>query len=244
MIKVGFALLISLCTALPVMAADNINLLGTRLQARLEDGADYPYNRVLNYMLPRLDGAASFDIYPSRRVTALFRRLDNACVFPSNLDVAASDNPDFVDFDLIGSDVVDRLTAHIFVPKGTTVPHKPSDLANKNVAYMRGLEFVKQFGDETTRFYEADGQYAYLRMLKEGRVDMALGWMPGLVELARRTGMEVPDYDPDWPLTTVSLQVVCKGSPASEAFLRDFNVLLTQMRANGKLKELLGYERL
>lgn len=219
-----------------------VTLMGTRLQGRLEDGGDFPYNRFIAEILAELPEPVAFGIFPPRRVINGFMRTDDVCAFPSNVSIALRSSPEWSAFNLVQSDPVDSLSAHFFVRQGEVVPRVPADLADKDVAYTRGLDFVMQFGVDSTRFYEAEGQRIYLRMLNEGRVDVIVGWVPGMERTVAEYGMTMPDYDPDWKLTTVPLHVVCKGTPKTAAFLESFNKALAIMKESGRLAEILGYE--
>ncbi|NVK23781.1 MAG: transporter substrate-binding domain-containing protein [Gammaproteobacteria bacterium] len=191
-----------------------------------------PYNKLLKELQSSMTVEGRF--LPSARANKLLINKKFECIFPIL-------PPKSRDFPTILSEPINGLKAYAFTLAGKPKVSGLSDLRGKTVVYLRGYLFgglLEQNPD--IHFFPVSDQEAALGVLKKGRADAYLDYIPDLRLALSEEGYGLLKYDIKKPIIEDHDRIECIDNPNTRKFIDDINERLSALKASGKLQELLG----
>jgi hypothetical protein len=217
-----------------------IMLIGAHLEGRLDDDPQSGYNRLIRRIMPIDQSLAVYQRYPLVRALRKFEQTQRSCLFPASISASValtSLKPD----ELFESAMVDFVSSHILTRKGQPMINSKEDVFGRTIAVQRGVEYTALMAD-SDRFavIRTPDDKTALRMLEAGRVDGMYGWFPDAFIIAENTGIQLPDFNPDYILFETTTHVVCKAGTGAEPFVDHVNMRIRALRESGELQRVLG----
>lgn len=230
------------CIGLPPVVAeesrDAVVIAGFPKEGRLEQDGTGHYADMVQAFLAESDEPASFVIMPFKRVTRTFLDGGSICVVPAAFERWRHFVPSLTREDILESEPIDYVTAHIVTRAGEPTISDIRQLQGKRVSHWVGVPVDAFLTDVDT--IAAESEESNIRLLMSGRVDAIFSWSPDASILYDRMGLGTPNFAPDEPVFGSATHLVCRKTPATELLSRDVNQTILRMRADGRLKDLLG----
>ena len=198
--------------------------------------------------MPADPSVAIYRHFPLVRAVRSFEETERSCLFPASKKTVLSLTKVPVET-VLESTAIDRVSAHIMVRKGTPSIGGIADLAGKTIAVQQGVSLLAKLGQKVTfKEFKTPNDKVASRMLAAGRVDGMYGWnpdafwswVPDSYILFEKMGYGAPSLALDRPVFVSSTHFLCQKTAATEALMQDVNRAIRVMRADGRLKEILG----
>lgn len=176
---------------------------------------------------------------PYKRAVRMFGNEQEVCLVPTVIFAVIGQGFAKSADELIQSRPIDYVTGHFvsLAGSGVTVPD-PSALDGKVVGAWSGLNVEAFMPKRDFTLLRAESEVTTIRMLTSGRVDVIWGWVPDSYILFERLGLGEPVLSD--PYLSSSAHIVCKRTERSEKMMPHLNRAIDAMRADGRLKKILG----
>lgn len=217
-----------------------IKIIGAHLKGRLDEDPTSGYNVLLRKVLPADTHYFNYQRYPVPRAIRDFFGTKRACLFPAS---SASVNvlTDHPTLEVHESEPIDIVSGHIVTAAGRPVINHEKELYGKMLATQRAVvidQFIRRIS--SIKIVGVPDDLSALKMINAGRVDAMYGWFPDIYITAERYGIEPPNFNPDYELFRTKTHLVCKKFGGSERLFKIVNTRIRDLRARGKLQEILG----
>ena len=178
---------------------------------------------------------AKIKILPPFRAEKMFADCQNCCFSPANKD------PEFYDFgdDILKSDPMNTAKIYIFVNQGQPSINRLEDLRGKKVGIRRGMPYGKKFEKIQLKTELVTKLEQNINMIRSGRIDAFVAYVPDAYIAFRDLGISPPfPHDISNPIGIHPDCLVCRG--VEPDFIAKFNELMKELRASGRLRDILG----
>ncbi len=230
-------------SAQPPLESPGIKIFGSPREGRLEDYGTGPYADLVKAVLTEVGYNAPYVIVPIKRALRLLPITEESCMIPAgNLAKEAflQYHDTLTPNDFLTSAPIDYISAHIITLAGTKPIRSPKELEGKIVGSWSGFDIRSMLPKVNFTQLKSESEVNTLRMLHSKRVDAIWGWVPDIYILSEKLEIEGLTLDPDNKLIASSTHFVCKRGPKTEAILPRLDEVINTMRADGRLKKILG----
>lgn len=207
-----------------------------------EDGTG-PYADLVKAVMTEAGYNDPLLIVPINRAYRLFPITDESCLIPAgSLAIAfilrnhATLTPD----DLISSAPLDYISGHMITLAGTRPIRSAKELEGKIIGAWTGFDIRTMFPNVRFTLLRSESEENTIRLLQSKRVDAIWGWIPDIFILSEKLGIEGVVFDPDKKFLSSSTHFVCMRGPKTEQILPELDKVINTMRADGRLKKILG----
>lgn len=228
----------------PSIAASNdskVNIIGFSLEYRLTDRGKSQYNRFFSEIK---NEGLDFDlkIAPFKRAIREFSdKDDGSCIFPTSLNAIVKAAPSFNIESVVASNPVDKISLRVFSNSRNPIIQSIEELNGKTVALWNGLQPELFLSGVNAKVETTSDELVRVKMLNANRIDAILGFTPDVILAAQRLGLPEPHFDNRLALfQDEGASLVCKISTKNKNFVKQFNELVSKLKSNGKLLEILG----
>jgi len=227
---------------LPVVAqdAEPVMVIGFPKEGRMEQDGSGPYPDLVRAILAEVDTPTTWVVSPVMRSTRLFSEGGARCLVPAALVPWQNKFPHLTTKNTVESEPIDYITAHIVTKPGTAPITDLRDLAGKRIGYWVGASVDRFLPDVGYTKVTAQSEESNIRMLMSGRVDAIFNWNPDAYILFERMGYGEPSLDPDDPIFGSTAHFWCHRTRATEAFIKQADKVIREMREDGRIKNILG----
>lgn len=201
----------------------------------LEFGQQHPYNRALKALTDNLKTPTTMQIFHGLRAVRQFRSGRADCVFPASKTRHRNGKT-------IASLPVAEAKAYFFAEQR----HSSNQLLDKTqpkykIAFQRG----NSFGGTITQLAHHElmpiNSGADVReMLKNGRFDIFLNYIPDALPVINSQGYSKLLYDESNPFYTQQDSMICHQSVQNQQFIQSLNQRLIALEETGEMASLLG----
>lgn len=219
---------------------DSVVIAGFPKEGRLEQDGTGHYADMVQAILAETEVDARFVIMPVLRAVRTFDQGGSICMLPAAFERWKEKFPALTREDIIESEPIDYVTAHIVTRDGEPVISRLEDLSGKRLAVWVGLTIDTYLSDIDVDLIKTESEESSIRLLMSGRVDAIWNWVPDAYILYERFGYGVPNLDENEPIFGAAAHFLCRRTPATEAFLSEVNPAIRAMRADGRIKDIMG----
>lgn len=239
--RLSIVLALMLLTAAPFSVAEPIRIIGLSLEYRLDEEASSQYGLLLAEM-KELGFNFELELYPFERFWREISEDRTSCHFPSVIVSTRAVVTDVPDGGFIAADPVDYPTYRVLVRPGEPVITSLDQLAGKRVAGALGFPHAAFLGERQVDIEETNSEVSRARMLMRNRVDAVLSFIPDFHMALDELGFEQVTSDGAYKLlpNVDGTGLICYNTPENVAAVKEFNRVLTILKDNGRLKEILG----
>lgn len=234
MIRLGIFLFLLMGSCL-VSGQTSVSVGLSRIPGVLDEKPSSPYNKLLNVISDKADIEFDGSFFPSIRSNHFFENRQIDCIYP----IVKGDYHRPIK--TIFSDRFNIVTSHFFTLQSPAISSL-KDASQKIVAYQRGYLFATLVldGNNNITFTPVDNTMAALQLLKTGKADAYLEYMPDLKFNLNKEGFEKLVTDINNPIQTIEEVMECANTEDNREILRAFNSVLADLKASGELKAILG----
>lgn len=233
------------CVGLPPVVAegsrDAVVIAGFPKEGRLEQDGTGHYADMVRAFLAESDQPASFVIMPVMRTIRTFTSGRSICMVPAAFERWRHHAPDMKREDVLESEPIDYVTAHIVTRRGDPVITDLKSLNGKRISFWVGLPVDAFLSGMQIEMIAAESEVSSIRLLMSGRVDAIWSWAPDAFLLYDRMGLGTPNLVLDDPVFGSAVHILCRKTPSTAALMADIDKSIRAMRADGRLKEILGH---
>ncbi len=226
--------------------AEPLHLLALELDKTFMPGKDFRYNRFINAMG---EEGFSYDL-TFTSIKRLWRGMseDNtACTFPTDIEsVVRISGYQFSRDQLIQSQPVDYVSYRALVRPGDPIIQTKEQLVGKKVAAWGGIPNAELVGVEGVEYIATNSEESRAQMLYSHRVDVVLGFVPGINIAIEELGYPQPETKGTLAVWIGkgegenSTHLVCFDTPNNRQGIAQFDAALERIKARGELRGLLG----
>ncbi|NVJ97036.1 MAG: hypothetical protein HWE25_02725 [Alphaproteobacteria bacterium] len=126
--------------------------------------------------------------------------------------------------------------SYVFSRPGEHPISSMEGIKGKLLIQIRGENYNHNFRTSQARFWNVDSELDKVKVLLEGRGDGMLGSLPDIYFSFRQLNVEIPPYDPDFPLLEYKNAMVCQASPQTDELVTYFTDRVNQTLADGSLR--------
>ena len=236
MIRLGIFLffLVNSCFASEQMS---VSVGFSQIPGVLDEQQSSPYNKLLDVITKKSGIEFNGNFFPSIRSNHFLERRQLDCIYP--IVKGGYHRP----IKTLFSDRFNVVTSHFFTLEEPAFSSL-ADASHKTVAYQRGYLFANLVVDDTNdiSFVPVEDTDAALQLLKTGRADAYLEYMPDLKFNLDSKRYEQLVTDLDSPIQTLEDVMECVDSKKNREIMASFNSTLAELKANGELKAKLSFK--
>lgn len=224
------SVLLSFCAA--SCFANDIKVALINIPDVLEhDKPQLPYSKLLTELRKKIKIEGVF--LPSSRANKLLDSGKLDCIFPILPTNRLSSTT-------IISEPINGIKAYAFSVDGKLYKTIES-LKGKTVVYLRGYLFGGLLRENSDiHFFPVTSQQSALGVLKKGRADAYVDYLPDLFFALKKHELTLLNFDINSPLLTQNDVIECVKNEKTMRFLGEVNKVLTSLKESNKLKEVLG----
>lgn len=216
-----------------------VHIYGHALNYRLQENGKQQYNKLFN----KLAGMGLDFTLTVRPLTRVMRKFGegSGCFFPTSLNAIKKSAPQYASVPLVASAPVDQISLRVFTRAGAAKITQLEQLNDKRVALWAGLDPEIFLAGLNPIVEITPSEEVRVRMLEAGRIDAILGFTPDVLLAADALSVSPPQYDENLALfRDEGASVVCHDSPATRAFVQQFDKHLAALKHSGELRAILG----
>lgn len=219
---------------MPVKANEPVVVALTHIPKVLEYGrASNPYNRLVEILQAEIILPVRYDFMPSERGNRLLEKGKVDCIFP--IIPANYKRAEKTSF----SAPINGISLNLFA-----LDRKYKGLAELDgeiVVHLRGYLFANAKDEfPNIKFFPAASHDNAINMLKNGRASAYLDYMPDVKFSVPKEQMAQLQYDEENPVLKANDSFECKDTGPPKAFLSQVERVIRTLRAENKLKDVLG----
>ncbi|SDE24507.1 substrate-binding periplasmic protein [Kordiimonas lacus] len=215
-------------------------IAGFPKEGRLEQDGTGHYADVVHAVLAETDTEAKFVIMPVLRAVRTFADGGSICLLPAAFERWKHKFPYLTREDIIESEPIDYVTAHIVTRPGDPAIVKLDELEGKRISVWVGLTIDAFLSDIDVEIIRAESEESSIKLLMSGRVDAIWNWVPDAYILYERLGYGTPNLVESEPIFGAAAHFLCRRTPATEALMSDIDPAIRMMRKDGRLKDIMG----
>lgn len=215
-------------------------IAGFTKEGRLEQDGTGHYADMVHAVLAEATVGARFVIMPVLRTVRSFAEGDSICMVPAAFERWKVKFPNLNREDIIESEPIDYISAHIATRAGMPVITRLEELNGMRMAVWVALPVDTHLTDIDVEVIRAESEESSIKLLMSGRVDAIWTWVPDAYILYERLGYGVPNIDDNQPIYGSAAHFLCRRTPTTEALMKQVDPIIRSMRADGRLKKILG----
>lgn len=194
------------------------------------------YNKIYDEVKKQVPDLPNLDIVNPGRAIGSYVRGQVSCLTPANSNSNFYDVP----FKTIESMPFNLAKIYAFTAPGKPTVSSIADLKGKKIAVRQGFSYGRDLETAGLQFDKGQSIEANVRKLLDGRVDVVVDFVPDAWEAFDALKMAPLPHVADKPLAVHVDAIVCKDTPETQALISKISDVLLQLKASGKLKEILG----
>lgn len=220
--------------------SSGLKILGFPKEGRMEEDGTGHYADLVRAILFEAGYVDQLVTVPVNRAMRLFETDPNLCSVPVAKPSILLHHTGLRATDLVQSAPIDYVSGHIITRAGTKPITSPSELEGKVVGSWAGVDIRYFLPEVSFTLLRTESEISTIRMLQTKRVEAIWGWIPDVYILSERMGIEGLVFDPESEMLGSSTHFVCRRSPEAELFIQRISEVINTMRADGRLKKILG----
>jgi ABC-type amino acid transport substrate-binding protein len=210
------------------------------LDYRLDEAGTKHYNQLLG-ALSEKGLIFKTKVRPLKRTLLSFKLDKKSCVFPASLNALVTNDPTIEHQSLVSGKTIDHVSLRIFTSPNRPVIKSISELNNKRVAILNGLNPDFLLKGINAQIEITSNEEVPLKMLAHKRLDAIIGHMPDVFLAADELGFSKPNFEKTVALfKDENISIVCHQTQENQKFINQFNDLLSTLKHNGELLKILG----
>lgn len=216
--------------------AAEVKIIGYQIPGVVETDKSGTYDKIVAKIAADTNSPVNYTSLPAARAEDEFKRGHFDCIFP--LDARFWTNSE--KGKLINSEPINVAKIYIFSKAGEGPYTSLEPLKGKVVGLRRGFSYGPKTADSGVNFEEVTDDDQNVYKLKMGRISAFMAYVPDMWFWAKDKNQSLPNHDASQPFETHKDAFLCRGGPATEAFIKTFDAGLIKLRNAGELKSMLG----
>lgn len=230
-------------TTVPSAAADHpygIKVIGFPKEGRLETNGTGPYANLVRAIMAEAGYGDTMITVPVLRAMRYFETEGEVCLVPTSKLAVSMQFPTIPPEKLTESQPIDYVSGHLVTRAGTAPISTAAEIKGKTMAAWVGVNAKVFFPETDFTLLKTETEVSAIRLLHSGRVDVIWSWIPDVYILYDQLGLGEPVLAKDKPIFGSSAHFSCHLTPRTADFIANIDVVIEQMRGDGRLKKILG----
>lgn len=218
-----------------------VNISSIELPYRLTTNPKSPYQLILNKFFSEIKSNSELNISPIRRSIKNFFQKKQLCLMPtSRLAMIFFYPKKMKKYKVIQSAPIENVIVTIFSKAGSPPISDIKDINGKTISTWNGIFTDKLMPNAKVEVIKVSKDKQSLSLLKAGRVDHVIGFIPDTLLVAENNGFAIPSFNKKVKLLETPVHLICHETEETKKFLSQFNLFLKRIKNSGSLKQILG----
>ncbi|MCP4264532.1 MAG: amino acid ABC transporter substrate-binding protein [Candidatus Brocadiaceae bacterium] len=222
--------LLILAAPIALNASAEMNLVGYDIPTLTQVDGQGAYDKIINQVKSVSGKNWNYTVMPPARADNAFSSGSADCIGPLDKDF-------YTGGDVIQTDYFNIAKIYIYTAEGSTALTSAEQLKGKNVGARKGMPYGPDFDSAGLKVSYVSSIDKNLKKLKAGRLDAFVAYVPDAWFVP---GVQALSHDENKPLAVHEDAFTCKNTTAAQAFVKEFNAALAELKSSGKVREILG----